>query len=117
MWMLATHQGAYRNRAAAAVSTAGGFSTTRAAINTGSATMHCCACQRSTVWVLWFSASTSTPWRNSRIRSTVLPVCKRPPSGAARRWVSQPLPSGQVNTPSDSYASSPGAWKPWRLAK
>ena len=45
------------------------------------------------------------------------PVCKRLPSGAAMRWVSQALPSGQVSRPSLSGESTPGAVKPWRLAK
>ena len=47
-----------------------------------------------------------------RLRSTLVAVFSKPPaaSGAASRWVIQPLPSGQVSTPSrSSAAASPGA--------
>jgi hypothetical protein len=48
--------------------------TTRAATNTGSATTQRGACQRSTWPLAWCSASTSTPWRPSAMRSTLQPV-------------------------------------------
>ena len=42
-------------RRAVSASSAGGFCTTRAAMNTGRATMHCAACQRVTVPSAWRS--------------------------------------------------------------
>jgi hypothetical protein len=107
-------------RAAASRRKSGGFTTTRAATNTGSATMHCGLPSLDGI-VAASQASTVTPCLPASMRCTTRPVRRRPPdlstSGAASRRVSQALPSGQVSTPSRSPASSPGAWKPWRLAK
>ena len=56
-------------------SSSGGFSTTRAATNTGSATMQRSACQRtSAIGAAMSKASTSTPPRVSAMRVTTWPV-------------------------------------------
>lgn len=75
-------------------------------MNTGSATMQRSACQRTHDLDAASHASTSTPPRSSAMRVTAWPVCRRSPSGPASRFVSQPLPSGQVSTPSRSAFES-----------
>lgn len=71
---------------------------TRAATNSGSATMQCAACQRLTAWVAVLKASTSTPCRAAATRSTTWPVCRRPS-------IERETPTRQIKFQAEQYGA------------